>query len=247
MDTRPWHKMETTRQLSLMQRHSNENIGRWFRVWCTLADSNPRWTYTATLPTWARIIGDTEQKTKAFIKYLDSHVVDIRVVYTLGEDRKRRFTITEEYKSMLEDKSAATTGRKPQKGSKTPLVLKREEFKEKLIAAYHQSRVHLQRPTFEKYFDRVMLDASRSFAKMHDREVAESNKFDVIMAYIEFLKTTDEWIEGGVHLPGIGHFVKERRWETDARFLKNRQPEGTSEKDELLAKIEGDRINGSDF
>jgi hypothetical protein len=210
MDSRPWEKFEATKYLALMQEHPNDIIGKWFRVWCTLANSKTRWVKTGTIETWGRIIGEDIRTTKRFINYASMNISNIEITTAIGKEGAI-ITITEVYYKMI-DKSLRVRGRNAAKYKKSDITSNREELKNKVINEYHFNR-RKQLPTFNKEFNKIMAETNRPYNTNEQKIDAENAKCEEIITYIKWLSTTPEWKGEGTFILGIGNMIKDRPWE----------------------------------
>ena len=235
MDTQPWHKFYPNK-LTVLLEHPNFMLGCWLRVWCVLSNSKTRWTKEGSLEMWARIVGEKVSDTKKFINYMSLNMSDMKVISSVGPDRRPLYSITEQFYMTLESgkglrKTGIKTGRK-----RSSVTVNREVVKKRLIAAYPVHRNSAQPVMFRKEVAEVMCDASRAFTTIGDKVDAENDMCQEILKYIAWSKTTDEWLEqDGQFIPGIGNFMQRRSWETDPR--PNAKIERVL-KDEIISKIQ---------
>lgn len=241
MRAKTWERFETTTYLSLMQEHPNDMIGKWFRVWCTLAASKTRWTKTATIDTWGRILGVEQRETKQFITYATMHIANLAIT-SKNEYGKTLYTITEEYYQSLNNKATALRRKTVSKHNVPDLNIHRDMLKEKVKNAYHFNRRTKQVTTFDKQFNIIMAEASKTFIEIDEKKKAEINKCDEILNYIKWMSTTPEWKGEGRYLVGIGTLMINKPWDYDYRPYN--KPTKTA-KDILVEQVENS-LEGQD-
>jgi CRISPR/Cas system CSM-associated protein Csm3 (group 7 of RAMP superfamily) len=217
MDTKPWHKFESARFLSIMHSHPNEIIGMWFRVWATLSNAKERWTKTGDTEMWSKIIGENEAKTKRFINYMILHINDMKVVIESSAYKKPVYTICDEY-HQLRDQAVLVRKMNSKKYLRSDVTINRKALKEQVLSEYHPDKIDTRRTLFNNNFVRLMRNASRDFTSSEEKIDAEYKEASKILDYLKWLKTTDIWLEPS-RIYGIARFIQAEVWEYDQDYI----------------------------
>lgn len=208
MRTLPWHKFYVDNFISTMHRFPNHIIGKWMRVFCTMAQNKDRWSITGTVEEWSRIIGETQAVTKQFLNYVTDHFIDAEVKIHVV-DSKPVYTITDlHYLDRCPNNSVVSLVDSKNRSS---FAKNRRAMKEKILNAYHPDKLLGKNSRFNKEFAKVMQDASRGIKTVVDRIEAERTRCIQILEHIKFLSKTPEWKEPGL-LPTLNDYFISRAW-----------------------------------
>ncbi len=216
MHTLPWHKFYTDKFLVKMHTFPHHILGKWIRVFCTMAESKDRWTVEGDLEKWSRIIGEQRTVTKQFIEYIMDHFTDVKVEINVVDNRPV-YTLTETlYKSREANRPIIKKG--VPYSRRNALSLNRKEMIQRILLEYHPEKLLGRNSTFKKEFLKIMQDSSRGIKKIDDRITAEKDTCQKILNYIKGLATTPEWKEPKF-LPTLNDFILTKAWESNSEII----------------------------
>jgi len=216
METLPWHKFYTDKFLVKMHRYPNHILGKWIRVFCTMAESKDRWTLTGSVEEWARIIAETPSETRIFINYVIDHFTDVKVeIKTVSH--KLIYTMTETMYKHKDSYTAELSTGVPYT-RRNALTANRETMIKRVLSAYHPDKLLGRNSTFKKEFLKVMQDASRGIKKLDERITAEKIACQTMLDNIQKLSNTPEWKEPDF-LPTINDWIMSRPWQTPISII----------------------------
>lgn len=208
MRTLPWHKFYVDNFISTMHKFPNHIIGKWMRVFCTMAQSKERWSITGDLDKWSRIIAETNAVTKQFLNYVTDHFIDAEVKIQVLNN-KPVYTITDlHYLDRCPNNNVVSL---VDSNKRSSFSKNRFAMKEKILNAYHPDKLLGKNSRFKKEFVMVMQDASRGCKTVVERIEAERGKCIQILEHIKFLSNTPEWDDPGL-LPTLNDYFISRAW-----------------------------------
>ena len=208
MRTLPWHKFYVDNFISTLHQFPNHIIGKWMRVFCTMAQSKDRWSITGDINEWSRIIAETPAVTRQFLNYVTDHFIDAEVKIQVVNSRPV-YTITDlHYLDRCPNNNVVSLVDSKKRSS---FSKNRFSMKEKILNAYHPDKLLGKNSRFKKEFTKVMQDASRGRKTLVERIEAERAKCIQILEHIKFLSKTPEWDDSGL-LPTLNDYFISRAW-----------------------------------
>lgn len=91
---------------------------------------------------------------------------------------------------------------------------RRQEWLTEIKASYHPKRSSLQPRIARREYNLILAEEAKKKKGAQNKILAEENLHEKILRYIEYLKSTPEWSNGGTYLQGLGNFLAGRPWET---------------------------------
>lgn len=148
------------------------------------------------------------------------------ISYFVDLSAKKNYITINEIKKTEKEKS-----KKASKTSKTgPLSDHRMELFEKIQKEYHPNRAYIQTKSAMTAFNQECIAVSMPYKKVDAKRDAIDGMANKILEYIEHLKTTKEWEDGGQYIPGIGNMIRGGKWKV---FIKRPPARKYSERDKL--------------
>lgn len=206
MKTLSWHKIYTDKFLCSMHKFPNDIIGKWMRVFCTMANSKKRWTLEGTLEEWSRIIAEKPGETKRFINFVHDNFPNVKVITSVykGKENKVTYSMTELFYSQK-------TLEPEIHNVKNAITTTRNNMIQAIIEAYHPEKTSGENSKFKKVYIKLMQNTSRGVKKYKDRIELEADIGNIILNHIEYLKTTAEWHDPTL-LKSLPEYILSRAW-----------------------------------
>jgi hypothetical protein len=213
----PWHKFYTDKFMATMHKFPNHIIGKWMRVFCTMADSKDRWFFSGRLEDWSRILGENHVETRKFINYVLDHFINVRVEMKVV-DSVNIYSMTDlfykfKYRSEELDPSKILNG---------SINYHRDKKRKEILEAYHPAKLAGKNDRFKKEFMRLMREASRGVKSIQDRVSLELDLANEILEHIRYLSTTPEW-KKPEKLLSLRDYILKRPWATSDEASKQRR------------------------
>ncbi len=208
MRTLPWHKFYVDNFISTMHKFPNHIIGKWMRVFCTMAQNKQRWTITGDIEEWSRIIAENNATTKQFLNYVIDHFIDAEVRIKMV-DHKQVYTITDLHyvERNPNDKVMSLLN----VSKRSDFTKNRAAMMDKILNAYHPEKLLGQNSRFKKEFTKVMQEVSKGGKTLAGKIETEREKCIQILEHIKFLSKTPEWEEPSL-LPTLNDYFISRAW-----------------------------------
>jgi len=234
-----YHKINTTELLTSMDKHSNENMGRLIRLWCTLAENTPPWVIEGNVDMWCEVLKEGRAVTRAFLNYLNSNIKNMKVERIRSKSSDSTFRVTEI--DQMPDNSL------PTKPKRTKKMSNREDMKDEFLAKYHPSKSFKQTVKFDREYNKRMAHVGNPFNTDKEKVEAEKIEHEKIMSYLEWFSKTDDWLsQDGKYVPLPSTFIEEKGWLKHPLYLAEQQKKKSKTEvkgdvllDDILDEIEG--------
>lgn len=194
-----------------MNGHPPDVIGWWSILVANLYINSINGKIELPLGELANLLNTTPAKTKYLIEYLQNK--EIACVTTkekiYGTQRILLITITSNQKYFSENNCKSTR-------------IRREEWFDEIKQTYHPAKATKQPRIAIKEYLRLLINASKNTTTRKDAISAELRLHKKILDYIDFLKHTPEWENGGKFLLGLGNFLISKQWEIQTIPENNR-------------------------
>lgn len=189
--------------------------GAWMRILEQLHTSGTTGEMSRPLSAWAMVIGVSPKETEEILDHIDRYNL---ASITFGDEIK----IVSRRLIRDAEEAAATLKRQHKYKAESPTEARRADILKQIREAYHPRRAMDQPGTQQKELKAVMIAATKG-KKKKECEEKEAQVKNKILDYIEKLKDTEEWINGGMYLQGLGKLLQSRAWESKIK-MKNYAP-----------------------
>lgn len=200
-----------------MHKYPNHILGKWMRVFCTMAESRDQWALSGYVEDWARIIGEDIATTQEFINFVIDNFQDVRVEKKVIDNRD--FYIMMDLFYRARNKTAEVNADIMRKNS---ISINRLQKMGEVLAAYHPDKLEGRNSRFKKEFLILMREASRRVKGVTDRVLIERDLADEILRHIKFLSQSPEW-KTPSKLLSLKDYIINRAWATSSENFRLRK------------------------
>lgn len=189
--------------------------GSWIRVLNHLYVTSETGECRLTIQDWSSITGLSALDTSAFLDYINNN--DIAVVeHTTNTILIRCRIIYNQYikdnKLKELNKERVKRFRNKPVRVKTPANKRRLALLKDLRDNYHPARAKSQEKVQFKLYEAILKNSSKETSSIKDKEKLELQEHSKVLYYLNSLRNTKEWLNGGKYLPGLGKILQEKKW-----------------------------------
>lgn len=200
-----------------MHRFPNHILGKWMRVFCTMAESKDQWALSGYIEDWARIIGENVTETRKFINYVIDNFPSVRVELKVIDNRNY-YTMMELFYRARNKISEVNADER----FRNSININRVQKMNEILASYHPAKLEGRNSRFKKEFLALMREASRGVRGRLDRTLIERDLANEILKHIEFLSQSPEW-KTPSKLLSLKDYIMLRGWASSGENLRLRK------------------------
>jgi hypothetical protein len=252
MSSSTHQKINAFRYQALMQKHSNENVGKWFKIWCTLASSKTKWEFSSELDEWSRIIGSSEGEARQFLIYMKDKMEDMVIVSGLHpKTKKAMFTVIDQYNKDAEEKEVPEIEEKeiileslrPVKKTNTTIGKKRtsarRKMRQEIRENYHPAKNSSGISRFTTMHGAYLRVVSKKGENEEEKLNLEYKVHELILEYLDWYKKTPNGEDpSGQYTKTLANFMTDKPWLNDINFFNYKNTgKITTELDEIMEAV----------